>query len=528
MRAWQANRGDAQRVYSGGEDAITPYTQETGMKKRSIWPLVVATFLAGACTTVQNPVTGKQERTVMDEQTELAEGRKAHEAVLQEYPRYKDEQLQAYVNGVGQKLAKQSHRAALQWTFTVVDSPEVNAFALPGGYVYITRGIMAYLDSEADLAGVLGHEIGHVTARHGAQRATRQQQAGLGVLAATVLGAVLEARGVAGAADMAGQVGQVAAARYVAKYSQSQELQSDQLGAEYLSRSGYNPLNMVDVIQVLKDQEKFREDIARAEGRQLGERNDWLASHPTSDRRLQDIQQLAAQYKGTYSEDGRTRYLQAINGMPFGESREQGVTRGRNFYHEPLGIALTAPQGWKVVNAADSITVINGAGDAGLVVNLMPPKAGSTHEEIIRNVIKPDTGRVERRTLGGGLAATYFAGTRRNQQGQQVAVEATVATGPNNQNYLLIYGARDAAALNRARAGLREAEAAFRPLSEADRAAARPYTLRTVAYRGGGFAPLARTSPLTEYPEQQIKLLNGGYSAGEPKPGQWVKVVDVR
>jgi predicted Zn-dependent protease len=109
----------------------------------------------------------------MDEAAEVAEGKKAHPQVLAEYGSYNNPRVQAYVNELGQRLARQSHRANLQWTFTVLDSPEINAFALPGGYVYVTRGIMAYLDSEADLAGVIGHEIGHVTARHGAQRATR-------------------------------------------------------------------------------------------------------------------------------------------------------------------------------------------------------------------------------------------------------------------------------------------------------------------------------------------------------------------
>ena len=223
--------------------------------------LLAATLLAGCGTTVVNPVTGQAERTVMDERTELAEGKKAHDEVLKEYGVYKDERLQAYVNEVGQKLAKQSHRANIPWTFTVLDSPEINAFALPGGYVYVTRGIMAYLDSEADLAGVIGHEIGHVTARHGAQRATRQQTAGIGVIAASVLGQVL------GVGNLAGQVAQSAAAGYVASYSRDQELQADQLGAEYLARNRYNPSNMVDVIGVLKDQERFAADAAKAEGK---------------------------------------------------------------------------------------------------------------------------------------------------------------------------------------------------------------------------------------------------------------------
>ena len=267
-------------------------TRPASGKRFGVLPFVVsfAVLLAGCTTTVTNPVTGKSERTVMDEQTEVAEGKKAHEQVLAEYGAYPDPKLQAYVNGVGQKLAAKSHRGNLQWTFTVLDSPEINAFALPGGYVYVTRGIMAYMDSEADLAGVMGHEIGHVTARHGAQRATRQQAAGLGVLAASVLGMVLEGvTGVSGAGDLAGQAAQGVAAGYIAKYSREQELQADQLGAEYLSRTSYDPKNMVDVIQLLKNQERFAEETARAEGRAPKAEASWLDSHPTSDQRLQEI-----------------------------------------------------------------------------------------------------------------------------------------------------------------------------------------------------------------------------------------------
>lgn len=154
--------------------------------------LLLAAALLAACASVTNPVTGQRELTVMDEKTEIAEGAKAHQEVLKEYGVLNDPALQAYVSGVGQKLAASSHRAKLKWTFTVLDSPQVNAFALPGGYVYITRGIMAYLDSEAELAGVLGHEIGHVTARHGAQQATRQAGASVGVGLATLGGALLE------------------------------------------------------------------------------------------------------------------------------------------------------------------------------------------------------------------------------------------------------------------------------------------------------------------------------------------------
>ena len=490
------------------------------------WLISVA--LLSACTTVKNPVSGRNERTVMDESSEVAEGRKSHEEVLKEYARLDNPALQAYVNGVGQRLAQQSERAQLSWTFTVLDSPEVNAFALPGGYVYITRGILAYLDSEADMAGVLGHEIGHVTARHGAQRATRQQAAGIGVLAASVLGAVLEAKGVSGAGQIAGQVSQGIAAGHIASYGREQELQADQLGAEYLSRSNYDPRNMIDVIRVLRDQELFRADVARAEGRPAPAQGTWLSSHPSSEQRLQQINERANSYHGKYVDEGRSRFLKVLEGVSFGDGREQGVTRGRQFFHEPLGLGLTAPAGWHIENGAEAIQIVNAGADAALVVRLVPAQAGTTHEDILRNVLKPEQGRTERRTLGNGLPATHFIGTKRDAKGQAQNVEATVATGPGNRFYLLGYAAKDAAALERARAGLREAESSLRTLTDADVLAARPWVVRNVPMPAGGFEQLARQSPLGPHAVAQLKLLNNAYSSAPPPVGQLVKVIQPR
>jgi len=491
---------------------------------------VLLALLAGCGTTrVVNPVTGQTERTVMDEPTEIAEGAKAHQQVIAESGVVADTKLQAYVDGIGQKLAQQSHRANLKWTFTVLDSPEINAFALPGGYVYVTRGIMAYLDSEADLAGVLGHEIGHVTARHGAQRATRQQTAGVGVAAATILGVLIEGViGVQGAAQAASQIGQGMAAGRLANYSREQETQADALGAEYLARTRYDPRNMIDVIQVLKNQERFAADQARAEGKAVpegGERGSWLASHPSNDQRLADIRQVATRYSGTYDADGRERYLKAIEGLNFGDSPAQGLVRGRGFYHSDLGIALTAPAGWRIDNSAEAVLMTNPAADAGLMLRLVPQLAGSTHEEIIRNVVKPADGRTEKRSLNG-LAATHFEGTRRNAQGQLQPVKVTVASGPGQRNYLLLYVAKGEAQLRQALPQVQEAEGSFRALTAADRQAARPWQLHTAAFPAGGFAELAKASPLGARAEAQLRLLNGVYGGGAgPKVGSAVKVV---
>lgn len=494
--------------------------------RRGAAALALAALLAGCGSTVVNPVTGQAERSVMSEADELAQGRQAHAQVLAEYGRYDHPRLQAYVDALGQKLARQSHRQQLRWTFTVLDSPEVNAFALPGGYVYVTRGILAHLDSEAELAGVVGHEIGHVTARHGAQRATRQQTAGLGVFAATVLGAVLEGGGLRGATDLASQVSQSVAAGYIASYSRDQELQADQLGAEYLARSRYDPQHMVEVIGMLKNQERFAADSARAEGRSAPAGANWLSSHPSSDQRLAEIRRIAAGYpEAGRADDGRARYLQAVDGIAFGESRAQGLVRGRQFFHDGLGIALTAPAGWRLRNSPEAIVLSNPADDAALVVRLAPEGSGSTHDEIIRKLVQPVDGRSERRTVHG-LAVTQFSGTRRNAQGRVQPIRLSVATGPGQRHYLLLHASRDAAAQQRAADGLAEAEGSFRAMTAADQAAARPWALQVVALPRGGWAELARATPLGPRAEAQLRLLNGVYGgAADPPPGTLVKTV---
>ena len=493
------------------------------MLRSFAYSLVLASaVLAGCGTQVVNPVTGKTERTAMDERSELAEGKKAHDEVLKEYGVYPDARLQAYVNEIGQKLAKQSHRASIPWTFTVLDSPEINAFALPGGYVYITRGILAYMESEADMAGVIGHEIGHVTARHGAQRATRQQNAGLGVLAATVLGAVLESKaGMSGGTEMLGQMAQGVAAGYVAKYSREQELQADSLGAEYLSRSQYDPRNMIDVIRVLKLQEAFAADEARASGQPAAERDNWLSSHPSNDQRLQAISQNAARYQGSYASDGAQRFLQVIQGMRFGESPEQGLTRGQNFYHAGLGLAMTAPAGWRIQNEPEALTFAAPQGDAALRMVAVPAKAGSSHDDIIRNALQPSEGKVTRGQVNG-FAATHFVGARKAQNGEAQAIEATVVTGPKNNNFVMLYLAADAAARNRAMPGLMAAEKSFRAMTAADQQAARPWMVRTVPFPRGGFAELARQSVVSD---KRLQLLNGTWGRNDPPVGQVVKTV---
>ncbi|MBU4500849.1 MAG: M48 family metalloprotease, partial [Gammaproteobacteria bacterium] len=198
-----------------------------------------------------NPVSGGKDLVLMSEQQELQLGAQARQDILREYAALENPTLQGYVNAIGQKLAQHSHRPDLQWTFTLLDSADVNAFALPGGYVYITRGLMAYLNSEAELAGVLGHEIGHVTARHGMRQQLASTAAGQGA----ELGSVL----------MPGT--DILAQTWTAGYGRAHELEAYRLGAHYLAKSGYDPQAMIAVIGELKNQALFAAEQARREGR---------------------------------------------------------------------------------------------------------------------------------------------------------------------------------------------------------------------------------------------------------------------
>ena len=202
--------------------------------------------------------------------------------IRKEYGVYDDAKLQAYVQRVGEKLAGLSHRPELFYRFTVLDSPEVNAFALPGGYVYITRGLMAYLNSEAELAAVLGHEIGHVTARHAVRQYTTAMAAQIGY----TIGAIF----VPQVGSQAGStLFNVLGTALVRGYGREHELQADELGAEYSALAGYDPDAMLEVLQVLKNQEEFEVERAKLEGREPNVYHGVFATHPSNDQRLQQV-----------------------------------------------------------------------------------------------------------------------------------------------------------------------------------------------------------------------------------------------
>lgn len=271
----------------------------------SITFVIIVTSVLTACST--NPVSGKKDFSLISKDQELAMGAQADKAVLKQSKRLNNPRLQAYVNNIGQLLASKSHRNNIPYKFTVLEDPSVNAFALPGGYIYITTGLMAYLNSEGELAGVLGHEIGHVTARHGAQ----QQSVGL---ASAILLEVLSKKAGASTTKSLGQL----STALIRGYGREHELQADKLGAEYLARVGYSPSNMLDVISVLKAQEEFSKYQARREGRQPPSYHGVFSTHPSNDQRLQTVINAAKKIRsaGTRSAN-HNGYLRQINGLKY-------------------------------------------------------------------------------------------------------------------------------------------------------------------------------------------------------------------
>lgn len=474
--------------------------------------IALAVFSVLALThCAQNPVTGDRNFVLMSEAQEIQMGAEAHKDVLKEYPAVANPALQAYVDAIGRNLARHSHRPNLQWRFTVVDSPDVNAFALPGGYVYVTRGILAYLDSEAELAGVIGHEIGHVTARHGVRQQSAATAAGVGA----VLGAIL----VPGMNNQAGaSLMQTLAQAWTAGYGRDHELESDRLGAEYLAKTGYDPQAMVKVIGVLKNQEEFAAEQAKRDGRQPKTYHGTFATHPSNDTRLKQVVGEAAKYAVANPREGRDDYLRHLDGMIFGDSPEQGVIRGNALLHEKLGLALQFPQGWRVQNRADRVTALSPGGDA--LIELLPGPKNGKPLDTLQKGLKLDPGaRYDSGNLSGYPAA-FAAGA---QQGRPVVVAAVAFDGAQ---YLIAGMAKDAAVYARERAALRGAINSFHAITPAERQAARPYVIRTLAAPPGAtLAELARRSPLGAEAEGQLRLMNGLYPAGEPKPGQRLKIV---
>lgn len=329
----------------------------------------IRTMLAGSLLTVAaacavNPATGEREFMLVSESQEIQMGRDADPQVIAAYGLVDDPELQAYVSRIGQEMAAASERPDLPWSFKVVDEAGVNAFALPGGFIYMTRGILAHFDTEAEMAGVLGHEIGHVTARHSASQMSRQQlqQIGLGV------GMIVSEtfRDYGGIAVAGLQLMNLS-------YSRDDELQSDRLGLRYMTRVGYDPDALIGVFEMLASVS------GSAEGGRVPE---WQLTHPYPENREEGIRSemaaLGVERDGIVDRD---EYLDMIDGLVFGANPRNGYFEDSRFLHPDLAFELTFPAGWQTINQNQMVAAL-APEENGVVMLELVPDASSLDAEI--------------------------------------------------------------------------------------------------------------------------------------------------
>ena len=306
--------------------------------------MITLSVLTSACSV--NPATGDRSFTgLMSPEDEQRIGAEEHPKLVKAFGGlYKDEKLQSYVSSVGELVHATSEMHNNPFTFVILDSPVVNAYALPGGYIHITRGLLALANDEAELAGVLAHEIGHVTARHSAQRHTRGLIASLST---TILGAVLGSRPIAELSNLVGNA-------YIQGYSRDQEFEADDLGVRYLARAGYDPLAMSTFLESMRLEDDLRKKIINKSS--ISERPSIFASHPrTSDRVLRSANEASVRNVSARERE-RTIFLKKLDGLIWGDSPDQGYINGQKFNHPILQIHFLAPPKFNLRNHENSIS----------------------------------------------------------------------------------------------------------------------------------------------------------------------------
>ena len=470
-----------------------------------------------ACGTT-NLATGRQSFTgFYDIEDDIAIGRREHPRMLEAFGgEYGDPRLERYVTDTGAKLARHADYQQFPYRFSLLNSPIVNAFALPGGPVYLTRGLLALAGSEAEMAGVLAHELGHVNARHGAERMAAQQIAALGAVAGAI-GA--EALGLpAGTADLAQSIAGLA----VRSYSRKQEFEADTLGVRYMSRAGYEPEAMVTFLSTLREQSRLE---ARSLGLSPGEVDQYnmMSTHPRTIDRVRQAQAESRAERPANPAIGREEHLAQIDGMLFGDDPGQGITFGRRFVHPGLGFEFTVPAGFRIRNEPDAVLAHDGSGAA--VIFDSAPMRSRGMAEYVRYEWAPKAAlhNVEAFRVNGAEAAAGYATSRGRDGPSDVSLVALRRDRSSAYRFVFVSPRHRTAALS---GEFRSTMESLRVLSASEAAAIRPLRLRVVPAQSGDTAEaLSRNLPYGSLNPDWFRVLNDLEPGGQPQPGTPLKVV---
>lgn len=436
-------------------------------------------------------------------------GAEQHSRVVAQYGgEYVKEGLNDYILDIGLRLAFVSEMRDLPWRFTVLNSPVVNAFALPGGYVYITRGLLALANNEAEVAGVLAHEIGHVTARHGAARQSRATGIGLiGVLAGVLTGS-----------SAVQQLGQQLGGLYVAGYSRDQEYEADQLGVKYLGLAGYPREAMADFLKRMDAQTEY---MAGLTGNSSGGNFDFFASHPQTEDRIGRASASAAENADDLDREyGRSRYLGVIDGMLYGDDPKEGIIRGREFLHPELRFKFSAPEGFQLINSSRAVFAVDGKGSQ-MVFDLGKLNSpGQSMADYLQNVwlAKLQVPSISTTEVGGAPAAVTRLVLDRD--GQKIYLTAAVIDFGAGRVARFIYQTQNPD--NTLQTRFTESYKSFRPLDATEATAIKPTLMKieTVSGNKDLNAIVASMADVTKDKMALFLLLNPTFENGVPPAGQ--------
>ena len=491
------------------------------MKRMRLFLFAAASACVFTAGCVSNPSTGGSSVGVGGLEGEKKTVQKTHQEIVKTLGLYDDQATQEYVNVVGQRVAKVSDLPNEEFKFFVVDDESINAFTTGCCNVYVNRGLLVNINSEAELAGVLGHEIGHVTARHPARRQARGLAASLGAMAAAILtgnGAI-------------GQLANIGGQAWVMGYGRENEMEADRLGMKYMVRAGYDPESIGKVFQIFQEGEKFERARAQAEGREPRLYHGVFSSHPSPDERAVQAAKGVANIKDAPPGGWIVRhdeYLTTINGIAYGSSKAQGIVRDNRFYHADMGITMAFPRGWTIENQRDRLVAFTPNKDTVMQVMIDA---------------KPDKQAPREFLLGKLRGASVFKGepiTVNGDEGYTIVTRngSPIDNGSGPVRWAVVYHGQSAfqfaGASRSAMNGLPEADGlilsvtqTLRSLKPSEFPLAEPYRVKVIkATADTKISDYAQDMPEDKFKKETLELINALYPNKRPQPGQLIKVVE--
>ena len=491
------------------------------MKRIRLLPLLIAATAVFAAGCGSNPATGGKNVVMGTWEGEKKTTQKHHQEIVKALGLYDDQATQEYVQIVGSKLALSSDLPNEEFKFYVIDDENINAFTTGCCNVYVNRGLLVNLNSEAELAGVLGHEIGHITARHPARRQTQGMAASLGAMAAAILTG----------SNAIGQLANIGAQAWMSGYGRENEMEADRLGLKYMVKAGYNPESIGKVFNMFQAGEKFERQRAAAEGREPRLYHGVFSSHPSPDQREVQAAKGAANIKDT-PEGGwierRDEYLTTINGIAYGSSKAQGIVRDNRFYHADMGITVAFPRGWTIENLRDRLIAFTPKKDAMMQIMIdAKPEKQAPREFLLSKLKGQSVFKGEPLTADGNEGYTVVARTG-----------SPIDNGTGPVRWAVMYRGQSAyifaGASRSALDGVPEVDGliksttlTLRGLKPSEFPLAEPYRIKVVkAVKGTELTDYVQDMPEDKFKKETLELINAMYPNREPQPGQLFKIVE--